>query len=159
MWTVYHDHSLSGRIDFDKYRENSRIHPVAEISRPCIFLFLNEIMRFLLHYRKKHAKRRNIFDALLSFCASECEVGKPPSCPTWSLLSCPTWSGISCHFERSREIYCSARRCVKSESGAKGTGGAREGDKPAFGPFGKGPKAAPPLPHAPRAASVRARFS
>ena len=77
MWTVYHDHSLSGRIDFDKYRENSRIHPVAEISRPCIFLFLNEIMRFLLHYRKKHAKRRNIFDALLSFCASECEVGKP----------------------------------------------------------------------------------
>ena len=66
MWTVYHDHSLSGRIDFDKYRENSRIHPVAENSRLCFFLFLNEIMRFLLHYRKKHAKRRIIFDDLLS---------------------------------------------------------------------------------------------
>ena len=67
MWTVYHDHSLSGRIDFDKYRENSRIHPVAENSRLCFFLFLNEIMRFLLHYCKKHSKIRNIFDAQISF--------------------------------------------------------------------------------------------
>ena len=39
---------------------------------------------------------------------------------------------------------------VKSESGTMGFGVAWERDWAALGPFQKGPKAAPPLPHAPR---------
>ena len=51
-----------------------------------------------------------------------------------------------------RERVRKTRACVKSERGAKGNGGAWEGDKPAFGPFGKGrkrphPSLTPPEPH------------
>ena len=48
---------------------------------------------------------------------------------------------------------------MKSESGAKGVGGAWEGGWPALGPFWKGPKAPQPLPHGPCATSLRTRFS
>ena len=48
---------------------------------------------------------------------------------------------------------------MKRERGAKGIGRASGGDWPALGPFQKGPKAPPTLPHAPCATSLRARFS
>ena len=52
-----------------------------------------------------------------------------------------------------------AGRLMNRESGAKGIGGAWEGGWPALGPFQKGPKAPPTLPHAPYATSLRARFA
>ena len=52
-----------------------------------------------------------------------------------------------------------AASAMKSERRAKGIGGAPEGVGRAFGPFQKGSKAGPTLPHAPSGTSARARFS
>ena len=64
----------------------------------------------------------------------------------------------------NHRAYCHSRRAplvipgltgnlvaaLKSERGTKGLGGPQEGDWSALGPFWKGPKADPPIPHAPQ---------